>query len=129
MLHIDSLTLEMVLKIVQFLCFFCSFLIGGMACFFYFTNQEQKEPTLEKLRQDEIAKRWANPEYLVVSKARRSPFPQEAINRHHEEALSMIEQKLNLSSPFGMIFCRGLRTPFSKEALNNAHAEALKINL
>jgi hypothetical protein len=152
MFNLESIGLETAFNVVRILGFLLICVLGGVAWLVYFLAQEQKKPVdypamdfgignhlrrpnnfysvdgLNNLMfQAEIRARWANPDYEVVGKARRVPFPQVIIDNHHKEALAMIERKENLSVACNITYYKKLRVPFSEEAIENNHIQALKM--
>jgi hypothetical protein len=145
MFNLDNIGLETAFNVVRILGFLLICALGGVAWLVYFLIQEQKKPvdlnafvnglrstctmaskeSLYAFSQEQIAMRWANPDYEVVGKARRVPFSQQKINDDHGEALRMVAAGSSLPDSTKRHF--KLRTPVPQANVDIAHIEALKM--
>lgn len=133
MLHLNNVSLEASLGIARFLVFIIFFIIGAGAWVFYFSakdyvNLHDSEFSWHnEFVRNEIATRWADPNYMVEDKLRRTPFPQDKIDSFHQEALNMISSGADLNKKEIYISHLKIRTPVPKHVIDRHHVEALKM--
>lgn len=80
-----------------------------------------------KLIDAETKLRWADPNYRVEDKLRRTPFTQEKIDGFHQEALNMVSSGEDLNKREICISHFKIRAPVPNHVINRHHIEALKM--
>lgn len=137
MLHLNNVSLEASLGIARFLVFILFFIIGAGAWVFYFSTKDYvnlhysalswENSLVNEWEQDAIAARWADPNYRVEDKLRRTPFTQERIDGYHQEALNMISSGADLNRKKDYVSHIKIRKPLPKHVIDRHHIEALKM--
>lgn len=138
MLHLNNVSLEIALGIAQFLVFILFFIIiGAGAWVFYLSTKDHvvllngevflRNDMIYEFVQNEIAMRWADPNYIVEYKLRRTPFTQERIDSYHGAALNMMANGGDLNRKKDYVSHIKIRKPLPKHVIDRHHIEALKM--